>query len=1407
MVGVNDDEGRPRIFVSYTDRDAHLGKELARALKEADVDTWHMRQRVRSAGSWAIEVDRIIPSCDAFALIYSGNTGTSTACLEEVAAALAAKVPILVVLVDDARLADGYHLRLRDLTPIAWQDPAEVAALVMESAELDAPKPVGEDGARRLEQMRARTRKATIDAIERLYEYEPDKFVERKQVSEAWSRYVESSKPTFALIGASGLGKSASMGSLASLVLKGDDLCLFYHGRDIGPSLLATIARDLGGGDDRLLASKPLDVVARRLKGSASRLYIFVDSLDSVTDQEGIRSELNLITHDLLILLQDAARPDTVRLVVSCTDGGWKTWSRQPGARHLNSLAVSTYCEAVEGQAEAQGVHLDRLEGKELAAAFLTYGINRPLSPQWQRLCGNAEVLTLVARRLATSAQALPQQASLRVLLADLVEEYFPDFDDQAKALDILRRIARAMLERGSPQVPSELTQSWDRDVLRRLRDANLVRVYDNVIKFQSDVIAEQLIGQQIYRDLFSRDVDDAAARVKLAHLCSPGLELMPGALIAAFHYSAEMDGSATETRFTSLLRCLIDMEAKWVVVAALALKEHGAPMSVIKPLIETVCRSDSYAVRATVARVLSERRAWRELVPTNDWRSREVAALARLNDRVCTGETCTELWAFADDPHWRVRRAAGYGLERLWASCDAHGGTSLRIRDDGTLMTWRQAHGTLIALAGKRSRSKHEVERGYLMSCAVSDNRQLRWLVAYYLPRYSRLAFEQLMSAFHEEPDAWVRATFAQSVVKLANSSTDFGEIDRLLSSLCADPDPDVRVRIARALGTARNENLAERHLRPLVSDDDPRVQAAARYALATYPGLEESESSIPGPLDPRNLVERIALQDTDVTQFERRQKVSDQSLHEFSEERLTIAFVDDPYVKSFETMRALLEWSVTQLRHKDPSQVAELLRLLIRDPDEGMRWSLVLCLLDPRTPLTPAEVATCVEALQRDAHMWVRRELVTGLPLLARRHIVTWPRVRAILAGMRDQLADEPRDFVEEVEPFLVAALAEADQATAVEKQPLDLIWSLTLVCPWDCAMCCVDAVHVSRSPDGIVLRSEGLQKRDPYPVGREAEPDIYEFAARVRQQQGLELNLNQKLQVLDHLDGFDAKIDFSGGDPMVQRENLVVMREAARRFGRENVTLTATGAGLARLEVDELAPIIGELNFTYDSPSSGVPGLRPNRYAQGNLQRAAAFAAAGVSVRAECPLTTENSTPEMLTAIFDSLREARIPRLLVMRLFPSGRGAQVADRTPDPQRYAEAVAHLRGLERDRPGPRVRLQCALRHLEGGDQGEPNPCDLVHKSYGLLVDGTLLASPWATDGRGQPFSEEWVLGNLATNPMATILDGPKARSYRSRLDENFGHCKIFSFLNSEKTGADRLFDRTDPLYVDEPVD
>jgi len=369
-------------------------------------------------------------------------------------------------------------------------------------------------------------------------------------------------------------------------------------------------------------------------------------------------------------------------------------------------------------------------------------------------------------------------------------------------------------------------------------------------------------------------------------------------------------------------------------------------------------------------------------------------------------------------------------------------------------------------------------------------------------------------------------------------------------------------------------------------------------------------------------------------------------------------------------------------------------------------------------------------------------------------------------------------------------------ADGTETLDRPKVDIIWNITRICPWDCAQCCVDAYHVRPAAGGVDIRFRGLSRTSTIPrQGR-----IFDDAAAAMRRLGLEISLEEKLAVLEHLEGFDADIDFSGGDPLVVAENLEVIRRASETFGRANISITATGAGMARYDPALLAAYIHLIEFTYDDVDTGDDAARPRGYNRSNLAKARAFKRYGCASKAQTPLTPLNMRPEVLRRLYLELHEAEIDTMLVMRTFPVGRGMSLKDvAMPSRAEYRAAIGLLRELEARYRFPRVRLQCALEHLEGNAPG-PNPCDALHESFGITNDGQLQLSAWAWDDHGRPL-KDWVLGDLRHYSLRELLASPHVQWLRARLDENFGHCKIFAYLFSRERTVESLFQRADPLY------
>lgn len=369
------------------------------------------------------------------------------------------------------------------------------------------------------------------------------------------------------------------------------------------------------------------------------------------------------------------------------------------------------------------------------------------------------------------------------------------------------------------------------------------------------------------------------------------------------------------------------------------------------------------------------------------------------------------------------------------------------------------------------------------------------------------------------------------------------------------------------------------------------------------------------------------------------------------------------------------------------------------------------------------------------------------------------------------------------------------------------LDIIWNISLVCPWNCEFCCTDATYVKRENSKIIYRDNGLQNKVDVVTDDKfftyfhntynRSPDLFDEALYFKQKEGKELTLIHKLEILENLKDFNVSIDFAGGDPLACYENFIVLKRASEIFGKNNISITSTGLINGKYKLEDVAKYIGEYEFTYDEPDNNNI-CRPRGYNSINLEIASKFAKMGVKTKAQLPLHKANFGIENIRNIISKLSEKNIDELLLMRTFPVGRafGTRVEmDRDVLKDNIEIYLYYAKQFNL-----KIRLQCALKHLIPEREGLENPCDLMRESFGINFQGKLLVSAWANDNNGYPISDDFVLGDLTKEEFSEIKETQKFKSYLKRLDDNFGHCKIFSYLNNS-TNQHGLFSKTDPLY------
>lgn len=179
----------------------------------------------------------------------------------------------------------------------------------------------------------------------------------------------------------------------------------------------------------------------------------------------------------------------------------------------------------------------------------------------------------------------------------------------------------------------------------------------------------------------------------------------------------------------------------------------------------------------------------------TDRWEFREtIAAILERDD--APDESLLDAFLDAGDAfHWRERRAAGYGLNRLWQSRIGQRHRDAVVSGWHSL-SWRQKYTLSIALLDSEA-SGPSATASALKGMAVDTNPYVRWGIANYVTRYQEP--DDLLCLLVEDKSPWVRSRVVKSLGPEAVSSPESDE-GRALQRLVRDDDPEVRLAVCRS-------------------------------------------------------------------------------------------------------------------------------------------------------------------------------------------------------------------------------------------------------------------------------------------------------------------------------------------------------------------------------------------------------------------------------------------------------------------------------------------------------------------------------------------------------------------------------------------------------------------------------
>ncbi|MCL1836768.1 MAG: SPASM domain-containing protein [Treponema sp.] len=289
--------------------------------------------------------------------------------------------------------------------------------------------------------------------------------------------------------------------------------------------------------------------------------------------------------------------------------------------------------------------------------------------------------------------------------------------------------------------------------------------------------------------------------------------------------------------------------------------------------------------------------------------------------------------------------------------------------------------------------------------------------------------------------------------------------------------------------------------------------------------------------------------------------------------------------------------------------------------------------------------------------------------------------------------------------------------------------VIWNTTFSCRWDCVFCCVDA-------------DKNRQR---------------------------EMSFEQKLAVAGKLASVNCRVDVSGGEIMLNKqEHLQLLERLSSNLGRERVGVSCSGWGIDGGTAKRLAASVGDVEMTMDTHPDAAFAWRPAGYHKTAARAAMLLKQFGVRVGLQTVVTREHlNNRYLLDDLFIWLCKNGIDEWSILKFFPSGRGedhARLVLSDFENRRIVEYIRKLDMLRQSSGKPKINFHYLMPGSEKSSE-----CRCVRKSVGILPDGRVTACFWGLSKSKDLTNDRFYLGNVCTEGMDAILKGERSAYWRFR--------------------------------------
>ena len=312
-------------------------------------------------------------------------------------------------------------------------------------------------------------------------------------------------------------------------------------------------------------------------------------------------------------------------------------------------------------------------------------------------------------------------------------------------------------------------------------------------------------------------------------------------------------------------------------------------------------------------------------------------------------------------------------------------------------------------------------------------------------------------------------------------------------------------------------------------------------------------------------------------------------------------------------------------------------------------------------------------------------------------------------------------------------------------------NVVWNLTALCPFYCSFCCLSATYV-----------KGFQQVFP-------ENDNTPVVDG-------ELSFNEQLAILNQLDSKKYKIDFSGGDILINPRNVDLILFASEKFGVENIGLSIPGTFTTPDILEKLSGKVCDVEITMDN----IPGVedkhRPLNYANHASIAIQRLVGAGFLVGVQTVLRRENMLKEILDGLHTHLEILGVSKWSFLCYAPVGRGYSKYEHYPTNEDYVKFSEVIKEVTSD-----SSMEIYYQYLMPRKNKRSFNCRAVVDSIGISPKGNVSACFWAFKPDGTLFNEV-ILGKLPEENIEEILQSDKAIQW-SEYGQKENYCPLKKIL------------------------